>query len=154
MRYDSIENMEIRRYKGNNKEALSAVWKVIFPDDLHNEPAEVVKGYDSHRSWLYAVAVLFMHHRGGAGSELVKYVMNSLKELGCITVNLQIRSITAEDPAFYKSSCFSVIRPFCRQAFYKCLEAGTLLGQTKLEKSKIFSQNMMGKCLAVARRNR
>ncbi|MGZ8238008.1 MAG: GNAT family N-acetyltransferase [Methylobacter sp.] len=117
MRYESIENMEIRRFIDNNKEALSAVWEVIFQDDLHNEPAEIVAGYDRHRSWLYAVAVISMYHHGGAGSKLVQYVMHSLKELGCRTVNLQIRSITAEDAAFYKSSCFrlsspSVVKPF------------------------------------------
>jgi GNAT superfamily N-acetyltransferase len=117
MRYESIENMDIRRYKDNNKEAASAVWKVIFPDDLHNEPAEVVTGYDSHRSWLYAVAVLSMHHRAGAGSKLVKYVMNSLKELGCITVNFQIRSTLPKMQHFINHHVFrlpgpSAVKPF------------------------------------------
>jgi hypothetical protein len=95
---------------------------------------------------LDAVAVLSMHLRAGASSKLVQYVMHSLKVLGCITVNLQIRSITAEDAAFYKPSCFSVIPPFRRQAFHKCVEADAL-GQTKLEKSKIIASSMRGKFL-------
>jgi len=65
-------------------------------------------GYDGHRGWLYAVAVAPSHRRKGIGEKLVKFAMQALKQLGCIKVNLQIRSTNTEVAAFYKSLGFSV----------------------------------------------
>jgi ribosomal protein S18 acetylase RimI-like enzyme len=42
------------------------------------------------------------------GEKLVKHAIQALRELGCIKVNLQIRSTNTEVAAFYKSLCFSV----------------------------------------------
>jgi N-acetylglutamate synthase-like GNAT family acetyltransferase len=38
--------------------------------------------YDGHRGWLYAVAVIEEQRRNGTGQALVKYAMQSLKEIG------------------------------------------------------------------------
>ena len=65
-------------------------------------------GYDGHRGWLYAVAVAPSHRRKGIGEKLVKFTMQSLKHLGCIKINLQIRSTNTEVAAFYKSLGFSI----------------------------------------------
>ena len=124
--------MKIRKFQENDRASLIELWNVIFPNDPpHNEPSKVIEaklavddlifvaesgkqivgacmaGYDGHRGWLYAVAVLQEHRRSGTGSQLVKHAMQCLKELGCIKVNLQIRSTNIEVAAFYKSLGFA-----------------------------------------------
>lgn len=123
--------MYIRKFQEKDRASLIELWKKVFPEDPpHNEPSEVIKaklevddmiwlaendneiigasmaGYDGHRGWLYAVAVLPEHRRSGTGSLLVKHAVKHLKELGCIKVNLQIRSTNTEVEAFYKSLGF------------------------------------------------
>ncbi len=123
--------MNIRKYHESDRGALIGLWNTVFADDPpHNEPSAVIKaklavddlifvaqhdgnlvgacmaGYDGHRGWLYAVAVLKEHCRNGTGEALVKYAIQSLKELGCIKVNLQIRSTNTEVAAFYKTIGF------------------------------------------------
>ena len=125
--------MSIRKYQDRDRESLIALWKSVFPDDpTHNEPSRVISdklavddlifvsendtkivgacmaGYDGHRGWLYAVAVLPEYRRSGTGTYLVNTAIEELKKLGCIKVNLQIRSTNAPVAAFYKSLGFSV----------------------------------------------
>ena len=123
--------MRIRKFQENDRGSLIELWQKVFPDDPpHNEPSIVIEaklavddliflaennneiigacmaGYDGHRGWLYAVAVLPEHRRSGTGTQLVKHAMQALKELGCVKVNLQIRSTNREVAAFYKSLGF------------------------------------------------
>ena len=63
-------------------------------------------GYDGHRGWLYAVAVLQKGRRSGTGKALVNYAIQSLKEVGCIKVNLQIRPTNIEVATFYETLGF------------------------------------------------
>jgi ribosomal protein S18 acetylase RimI-like enzyme len=123
----------IRKYRDADRKNLIALWKAVFPDDPpHNEPGKVIKeklamddlifvaesegeivgacmaGYDGHRGWLYAVAVLPAHRRKGTGSKLVTRAMESLGNLGCKKINLQIRSTNKDVAAFYASLGFSV----------------------------------------------
>jgi ribosomal protein S18 acetylase RimI-like enzyme len=125
--------MNIRKFRQSDKTSLINLWQTVFPDDPpHNEPSAVIKaklaiddlifiaeiegeligacmaGYDGHRGWLYAVAVDPAHRRKSIGEKLVKHTIQALKELGCIKVNLQIRSTNTEVAAFYKSLGFSV----------------------------------------------
>jgi hypothetical protein len=74
-------------------------------------------GYDGHRGWLYAVAVVREQRRNGAGEAIVKYAMKSLKEIGCVKVNLQIRSTNTEVAAFYKALGFAVEERLSMGAF-------------------------------------
>jgi ribosomal protein S18 acetylase RimI-like enzyme len=124
--------MKIRKYIEADKNELIALWRVIFPNDPpHNEPAAVLSaklavddlifvaeidgvlvsacmaGYDGHRGWLYSVGVVESYRRSGAGSALVKLAISSLHAIGCIKVNLQIRSTNTEVAAFYKSLGFA-----------------------------------------------
>jgi ribosomal protein S18 acetylase RimI-like enzyme len=124
--------MNIRKFRDSDKTALISLWQNVFPDDPpHNEPSRVINmklavddliiiaesggeligacmaGYDGHRGWLYAVAVAPSQRRKGIGEKLVKFAMQTLKQLGCIKVNLQIRSTNIEVAAFYKSLGFS-----------------------------------------------
>jgi ribosomal protein S18 acetylase RimI-like enzyme len=125
--------MNIRKFHNSDKSSLISLWQTVFPDDPpHNEPSSVIEmklavddliivaesereligacmaGYDGHRGWLYAVAVAPSHRRKGIGEKLVKFTMQSLKHLGCIKINLQIRSTNTEVAAFYKSLGFSI----------------------------------------------
>ena len=125
--------MNIRKFQESDQNSLIELWRKVFPDDPpHNEPSVVIEaklavddlifvaehernlvgacmaGYDGHRGWLYAVAVLKEQRRSGTGAALVKHAMQSLKEIGCIKVNLQIRSTNTEVAAFYKALGFAV----------------------------------------------
>jgi ribosomal protein S18 acetylase RimI-like enzyme len=125
--------VEIRRFHRDDRAALIALWENVFPDDpAHNKPSSVIDaklaiddlifvadsgsdligacmaGYDGHRGWLYAVAVLKERRRSGAGRRLVNQALASLKELGCVKVNLQIRPNNTEVAAFYESLGFGV----------------------------------------------
>ena len=123
--------MEIRKFQDSDSAALTELWQAIFPDDPpHNEPSQVIRaklkvddlifiaedegivvgacmaGYDGHRGWLYAVAVPPDQRRLGTGKALVLFAMQALKELGCIKVNLQIRSTNTQVASFYHSLGF------------------------------------------------
>ena len=124
--------MNIRKYQDKDKSSLISLWKSVFPEDpLHNEPSSVIEqklavddlifvaeydgkiagaciaGYDGHRGWLYAVAVSQSHRRNGTGTTLIKTAIKSLKAIGCIKVNLQIRATNTAVANFYKSLDFS-----------------------------------------------
>ena len=124
--------MKIRKFQEKDRNSLIKLWQKVFPDDPpHNEPSKVIDsklaiddliflvesnneiigacmaGYDGHRGWLYSVAVSPEHRRSGIGTQLVKHAMQVLKELGCIKVNLQIRSTNTGVAAFYESLGFA-----------------------------------------------
>ncbi len=88
--------MNIRKYQEADHNSLIDLWSSVFPDDPpHNEPSVVIDaklavddlifvaeddgkivgacmaGYDGHRGWLYAVAVLKEYRRASVGAELV-----------------------------------------------------------------------------------
>lgn len=134
--------MIIREFQESDRGALIDLWNIVFPDDPpHNEPSIVIEkklavdglifvaehhgkligacmaGYDGHRGWLYAVAVRKDQRRSGTGAALVKYAMQSLKEIGCIKVNLQIRSTNTEVAAFYKALGFATEERLSMGAF-------------------------------------
>ena len=125
--------MRVRKYKASDRGALVKLWATVFPDDPpHNEPSMVVDaklaiddlifvseeegrligacmaGYDGHRGWLYAVAVSSDRRRLGVGKLLVEAAMSCLRDLGCIKVNLQVRSANSEVVSFYKSLGFAI----------------------------------------------
>ena len=134
--------MNIRKFQESDKDSLIRLWQAVFSDDPpHNEPSRVIEaklrvddlifvaeasgeiigasmaGYDGHRGWLYAVAVDPTHRRGGTGAKLVKYSLQALKQLGCIKVNLQIRSTNTGVAEFYQSLGFSVEERMSMGAF-------------------------------------
>lgn len=123
--------MEIRPYLAADKEQLVDLWRVVFPDDPpHNEPGRVIDsklkvdpllfvaaesgaiigsvmaGYDGHRGWLYTVAVHPAARRKGTGSRLVKHAVDQLQKLGCVKINLQVRSTNSAVVAFYQALGF------------------------------------------------
>jgi ribosomal protein S18 acetylase RimI-like enzyme len=125
--------VEIRRYRESDRTQLVALWKGAFPNDPpRNEPNRMIDaklavddlifvaaetggiigaaiaGYDGHRGWLYSVAVDDSMRRKRVGSALIRHAVDALRGLGCIKVNLQVRSTNAAVVAFYESLGFEV----------------------------------------------
>jgi ribosomal protein S18 acetylase RimI-like enzyme len=114
-------------YCSEHLEGVKALWSEAFPDDppwnaanltipakLAFQPDlffvsldrdkvidSIMAGYDGHRGWLYALAVLNSHQRQGIGAALVREAENRLQSLGCRKINLQVRSSNAAVVEFY-----------------------------------------------------
>ena len=125
-------SVKIRAYRATDRDGLVGLWRTAFPKTPpHNEPARMIDaklavddliliaeeseivvgacmaGYDGHRGWLYALAVRPESRRKGLGVRIVLHAVEKLRELGCIKVNLQIRSDNAEVEAFYQTLGFA-----------------------------------------------
>ena len=126
--------MHIRPCTDDDRAGVIALWERVFPDDPpHNAPPRMLDaklaandgllfvavdadtvfgtamaGYDGHRGWLYAVAVSPEHRRRGIGAALVRHVVATLRSMGCIKVNLQVRATNAAVVGFYESLGFEV----------------------------------------------
>ncbi len=121
--------MEIRPYDEADEAAVVTLWREVFPDaPAWNDPALDIErklsvqrelflvarsegelvgtamcGYDGHRGWVYYVAVSPRHRRHGIGAELMRRSEDELRKLGCVKLNLQIRSENDSAVAFYAS---------------------------------------------------
>lgn len=119
--------LSIVSYSPNHFTGIEKLWNEAFPDDppwnrahvaipakMALQPGlflvaldddkvvgSIMAGYDGHRGWLYAVAVLKSHRRTGVGTRLVREAERLLETLGCDKVNLQIRSTNAQATKFY-----------------------------------------------------
>ena len=127
------DRMNIRKFESEDRSPLIELWSSSFPDDPpHNDPGKVIDaklavddlifvaeengtilgacmaGYDGHRGWLYSVAVQSHNRRSGIGTELIKHTLQNLKDLGCLKVNLQIRSNNVKLVPFYESLGFEI----------------------------------------------
>ena len=125
--------MEIRKFKKDDRKQVIALWKAVFPDNPpHNEPDKVIDakiaiddlifvavekgkilgtvmvGYDGHRGWLYSIAVDPKLRRSGIGRSLVNCAVDALTKLGCVKVNLQVRSTNSQVLAFYNAIGFAM----------------------------------------------
>ena len=120
--------MEIRPYRENDEEAISGLWRKVFPDaPSWNVPEDDIRrklaiqrnlflvacadgrvvgtamgGYDGHRGWVHLVAVSPSHRRLGVGAALMQRIEEGLEALGCPKLNLQVRSSNEEAVAFYE----------------------------------------------------
>lgn len=126
--------MEIVTYTERHFEGVKTLWEEAFPDDSPWNRAEVaipaklkaqpelfllalegetvagsvMAGYDGHRGWLYSVAVLEAFRGGGLGSRLIGAAEARLRDLGCVKINLQVRSTNSAVIAFYRSLGYDV----------------------------------------------
>jgi ribosomal protein S18 acetylase RimI-like enzyme len=124
--------MNIRKFCETDRDSLTKLWISVFPNNPPYSTAPSVidaklavddlifvaetngqiigacmAGYDGHRGWLYAAAVLIPHRNKGVGKALVERAMGVLTDLGCIKLNLQIRAGNSDLVAFYQSLGFS-----------------------------------------------
>ena len=65
-------------------------------------------GYDGHRGWIYYLAVSPSHRRQGIGSALMRRVEQTLADLGCPKLNLQVRETNRGVLAFYRKLGYAV----------------------------------------------
>ena len=137
--------MKFRSYSAQDSDQVVSEWQRVLPDDQpHNEASRVIDaklsvdemlfiaedegmiigtalaGYDGHRGWLYSVAVDPQQRRNGIGRGLVKLAIQTLKSLGCVKVNLQVRATNSQVVEFYESLGF---------AFEDRISMGKLLDQ-------------------------
>jgi ribosomal protein S18 acetylase RimI-like enzyme len=122
----------IATYAPDHFAGVDALWRTVFPDDppwnaaakavpakLAVQPelllvaldgtaviGSIMAGYDGHRGWLYAAAVLPSHRRQGVAKALAQDAVTRLQGLGCHKVNLQVRSGNADAAAFWRSMGF------------------------------------------------
>jgi ribosomal protein S18 acetylase RimI-like enzyme len=120
---------EIVPYRLEHFDGVDQLWREAFPDDPPRNRADVaipaklavqpdlflvavdqgqvtgsiMGGYDGHRGWLYAVAVLASARRQGLGARLVREAERRLRALGCMKVNLQVRASNAVVVDFYQA---------------------------------------------------
>src|SRR5215831_11910836 len=121
-------------YSSENFDGVEILWREAFPDDppwnkaevaipaklavqpelflvaLHGDRAigSIIAGYDGHRGWLYAVAVLNSHRRRGIGTALVRGAEDRLRSIGCNKINLQVRTSNATVVDFYKRLGYTI----------------------------------------------
>ena len=63
-------------------------------------------GYDGHRGWINYFAVHPDFQSRGFGKQLINYVCNELRELGCPKINLQIREGNKNVLSYYQKLGF------------------------------------------------
>jgi ribosomal protein S18 acetylase RimI-like enzyme len=108
---------------------IDALWREAFPDDEARHRAEIVvpaklafqpnlflvaraqarvvgsimAGYDGHRGYINRVAVLKTYRRQGVGVLLMREAEDRLQALGCVKINLQVRTTNQAVVGFYRS---------------------------------------------------
>ena len=65
--------------------------------------ASIMVGYDGHRGWINYLAVHPAHQRRGHARQLMQRAEQTLSELGCPKLNLQVRAGNEAVLAFYES---------------------------------------------------
>jgi len=131
---DRLINVVVRCYRPDDLRAVKTLWEEVFPNDpawnraeaaipkktafqpelvlVAEDAGQVVgtamAGYDGHRGWLYAVAVKPTRQREGIGAMLVVEAEQSLKNLGCGKINLQVRSTNQGVIGFYRRLGYEV----------------------------------------------
>ncbi len=121
--------IDIRSYHPDDEPSVIQLWKTVFPDaPPRNDPRKDINtksklqpdlflvaltgnllvgtamaGFDGHRGWIYYLAVAPDYQRQGIGTAIMQKVEESLTQLGCPKLNLQIRADNVEVQAFYES---------------------------------------------------
>ena len=120
--------IDIRSYHPDDEPSVIQLWKTVFPDaPPRNDPRKDINtksklqpdlflvaltgnllvgtamaGFDGHRGWIYYLAVAPDYQRQGIGTAIMQKVEESLTQLGCPKLNLQIRADNVEVQAFYE----------------------------------------------------
>ena len=122
-------------YQASHFDGIKLLWRQAFPSNAPKDAAElsfpanlsmqllvaidrdivvgsavasIIAGYDGHRGWLYAVAVLQSHQRQGIATALVREAENRFIALGCKKINLRVRQSDIPVIKFYKSLGYEV----------------------------------------------
>ena len=124
----SLQAVALETYTDEHFEGVRALWQECSPDGapwndasitipakLAIQPdllivavaggivvGSIMPGYDGHRGWLYALAVLKSHRRRNIGTLLVREAEKRLQALGCTKINLQVRISNSAVAEFYE----------------------------------------------------
>ena len=127
-------NVLVRAFEDSDERAVIGLWNAVSESGApHNDPATAIRkkravecdlflvaeadgavvgtvmgGYDGHRGWVYAVAVLPEYRRRGIASALIRQLETDLSEKGCLKVNLQVRASNAGVISLYEKLGFLV----------------------------------------------
>ncbi len=82
----------------------SLFWVAILDQEV---VGTIMAGYDGHRGWIYAMAVMPELQKGGIGSALLEHAEKELVSRGCMKVNLQIMEGNEAVQCFYESNGYS-----------------------------------------------
>lgn len=124
--------VKIRPYQESDQEQVISLWKecgLVVPwndpeKDIqrklkvnrelflvgiedHRIVASVMGGYDGHRGWINYLAVLPEFQGQSLGKRLIDQTEQSLLEMGCPKINLQIRSTNTKMIEYYKKLGFT-----------------------------------------------
>jgi len=124
---------EIRIFRAADEAAVVALWeacglvvpwnvphldiqrKLDFQPDLFfvaEQDGRIVgsamAGYEGHRGWVNYLAVEPALQRGGLGRELMAFVEQRLRALGCPKINLQVRASNPGVVDFYRRLGFEI----------------------------------------------
>ena len=116
----------IREFQESDEQSLVSLWNVCKLTVPWNNPYKDIKrklcvqpelflvgyveenliasamaGYDGHRGWINYFAVHPDFQSRGFGKQLMDYVENRLRELGCPKINLQIREGNKKVLSYY-----------------------------------------------------
>jgi ribosomal protein S18 acetylase RimI-like enzyme len=126
--------IEIVTYADSHFEGVDALWRESSPDASPRNTAKIaipaklayqpdlflvamdgarvvgstMAGYDGHRGWIYAVAVLAAYRSRGIGTRLMAEAEARLAAMGCIKINLQVVTANAAVIAFYRRLGYAV----------------------------------------------
>ena len=129
-----MTTFQVSKFDAGRFGGVRLLWRETFPDDPPWNTADVaipaklavqpdtllvasdgdqvigsiMAGYDGHRGWLYALAVLKSHRRRGVGRALVREAESRLLSMGCGKVNLQVRASNPGVVAFYERLGYAV----------------------------------------------
>ena len=121
----------IRKFQESDEQGLVSLWNVCKLTVPWNNPykdiarklsvqpelflvgyiedkliASVMAGYDGHRGWINYFAVHPDFQNRGFGKQVMGYVENILRELGCPKINLQIREGNKKVLSYYQKLGF------------------------------------------------
>ncbi|MBT3995545.1 MAG: GNAT family acetyltransferase [Chloroflexi bacterium] len=120
--------MDIRKFQESDRTHVIALWEWCDLVRLQNDPdrdidlkmsfqpelffvgteresiiATVMAGYEGHRGWINYLAVDPTIQRSGNGETMMNHAEEALKNLGCVKINLQVRSTNSAVLGFYDS---------------------------------------------------
>jgi ribosomal protein S18 acetylase RimI-like enzyme len=120
--------IKISACRDEHIQGLDALWRQCLPDDPVREAANlalasqssrstllliacdgadvigsVMAGYDGHRGWLYALAVLPAYRFDQIATNLVIEAERELTAFGCTKINLQVHGSDARAQQFYRT---------------------------------------------------
>jgi ribosomal protein S18 acetylase RimI-like enzyme len=130
----TADKLTIRLYEESDEAGVICLWREVFRNNPPwNEPkadiqrkldcqrelflvgelegqviATVMAGFDGHRGWVHLVAVSPGCQQRGIGRAMMKEAENRLQQIGCTTINLQVRASNQAVVSFYEKLGYAV----------------------------------------------